>query len=200
VGRVSKAEADRHHEDLVRAASRLFRERDVGAVSLPDVMSEIGLTRGGFYKHFESKDALVAAAVDSTFSEHVERIVGMSALHDADPNLTRLEFIEFCLSPTHRDDPGSGCPSALASGVSRCEPGSGARGAFIKGMHTLMDELLGRMGNGADVGANRERILGDLSTLVGALLLSRATVGDPISDEILLAAHRRLVPTETLEQ
>lgn len=200
MGRVSKAAAEQHHEDLVRAASRLFRERDVGAVSLPDVMSEIGLTRGGFYKHFESKDALVAAAVDSAFAEHVERIEGMSALNDADPDLTRLEFIEFCLSPTHRGNPGSGCPSALASGVSRCGPDSAARGAFIEGMHTLMDELLERMGHGADIGADRERILGDLSTLAGALLLSRATAGDPISDEILTAAYRRLASSEAVDQ
>ena len=73
-------------------ASRLFRERGVGSVSVPDVMSEIGLTRGGFYKHFESKEALVAAAVEAAFTEHLDRLAGMSEQSDQDRARTRAAF------------------------------------------------------------------------------------------------------------
>ncbi len=146
MGRASRAEAERHHGEVVKAAARLFRQRDLGAVSLPDVMSEVGLTRGGFYKHFESKDSLVAAAVDAAFAEHLGRIEGMSDRHPDDPASARREFIDFCLSSVHRDDPGTGCPSALASGISRSDPGSAPRTAYIDGVRNLLDELVSRFG------------------------------------------------------
>lgn len=193
MGRSSRAVAQRHREELVRAAARLFREQDLGSVSVPDVMGEIGLTRGGFYRHFDSKEALVAAAVEATFNEHLARIEGMADEHSGDPSATRQAFVEFCLSPAHRDDPGTGCPSALASGIARSDPDSASRSAFITGMRTLIDELVARIGErDADVDAQQDRILSDLAMLVGALTLARATAGDPISDVILDAVRGRL--------
>jgi TetR/AcrR family transcriptional regulator, transcriptional repressor for nem operon len=193
MARASRAEAARHHDELIRAASRLFRERGVGSVSVPDVMGEIGLTRGGFYKHFESKDALVAAAVDAAFSEHVERIEGMSDAHDQDTTQTRAAFIDFCLSPAHRDDPAHGCPSALASAMSYSEHGGAPRTAFIEGMRTVLQELADKAGaDDLDARTRHQQSLADLCTVVGALLLSRATAGDPISGDILAAARQRL--------
>lgn len=193
MGRSSRAVAQRHRDELVKAAARLFREQDLGSVSVPDVMGAIGLTRGGFYRHFDSKEALVAAAVEATFGEHLARIEGMAEEHAGDPLATRQAFVEFCLSPTHRDNPGSGCPSALASGIARSDPDSASRGAFIEGMRTLLDELVARIGDpDSDIDAERDRILSDLAMLVGALSLARATVGDPISEAILDAAHRRV--------
>lgn len=193
MGRVSRAVADQHHQELVEAAARLFRERDMGAVSVPDVMQEIGLTRGGFYKHFESKDALVAAAVEQAFAEHVERVQRFAAEQGGDPDATRQVFIEFCLSFSHRDNPGDGCPSALASGVSRSEADSAPRAAFVDGLRTLLEVLARRTGtSGGDSAEHWDRVLGDFAILVGALLLSRATAGDSLSEEILAAARGRL--------
>jgi len=193
MGRASKAEAARHHEELVKVASRLFRERGVGSVSVPDVMSEIGLTRGGFYKHFESKEALVAAAVEAAFAEHLERLAGMSEQSDQDRARTRAAFADFCLSPAHRDDPANGCPSSLATAMGYVEHDGAPRTAFIAGMHTFLRELADKASEeGTDPEAQQERNLVDLSTIVGALLLSRATAGDWISDAILTAARRSL--------
>lgn len=193
MGRVSRAVADQHHQELVEAAARLFRERDMGAVSVPDVMQEIGLTRGGFYKHFDSKDALVAAAVEQAFAEHVERVHRFAAEQDEDPDSTRQMFIEFCLSFSHRDNPGNGCPSALASGVSRSEVDSAPRAAFVDGLRTLLEVLADRTGTPEhDTADHWNRVLGDFAILVGALLLSRATAGNSLSDEILAAVRGRL--------
>lgn len=193
MGRVSRAVADQHHQELVEAAARLFRERDMGAVSVPDVMQEIGLTRGGFYRHFESKDALVAAAVEQAFAEHVERVQRFAAEQGGDPDSTRQAFIEFCLSFRHRDNPGNGCPSALASGVSRSEVDSAPRAAFVDGLRTLLEVLAQRTGTpGGDSAEHWDQVLGDFAMLVGALLLSRATAGDSLSEEILAAARGRL--------
>ena len=193
MGRASKADAARHHEELVTVASRLFRERGVGSVSVPDVMGEIGLTRGGFYKHFESKEALVAAAVEAAFTEHLDRLAGMSEQSDQDPAQTRAAFADFCLSSTHRDDPANGCPSSLATAMGYVEHEGAPRTAFIAGMHTFLRELADKASeDGIDPEAQQERNLVDLSTIVGALLLSRATAGDSISDAILAAARRSL--------
>jgi TetR/AcrR family transcriptional repressor of nem operon len=193
MARASRAAAARHHDELIQAASRLFRERGVGSVSVPDVMGEIGLTRGGFYKHFESKDALVAAAVDAAFIEHIERIEGMSDAHARDSTQTRAAFIDFCLSPAHRDDPAHGCPSALASAMSYAEHDGAPRAAFIEGTRAVLQELADKaVADDFDVADQQQQILADLSTIVGALLLSRATAGDPLSDQILAAARERL--------
>lgn len=195
MGRASKAAAEQHHQQLVEAAARLFRERDLCAVSVPDVMGEIGLTRGGFYKHFDSKDALVAAAVEQAFAEHVQRLERFAAEQGNDPAATRRAFIDFCLSYGHRDNPGDGCPSALASGISRSDPDSAPRIAFVHGLRTLLQVLaeLTDLGE-AEPEGNDERVLGEFATLVGALLLSRATAGDPLSGQFLAAARARLDP------
>ena len=194
MGRSSRAAAERHHQELVEAAARLFRERDLGDVSVPDVMGEIGLTRGGFYKHFDSKDALVAAAVGQAFTEHLARLEGFAGEQGHDPVATRVAFVEFCLSYAHRDDPGHGCPSALASGIARTEVDGAARVAFVDGLRTLMETLAERTGTGdANAEAHREQTLCDFAFIVGALLLARATAGDGLSEEFLSAARDRLI-------
>ncbi|HZZ45253.1 MAG TPA: TetR/AcrR family transcriptional regulator [Pseudonocardia sp.] len=191
--RASRADAARHHDEVIKAASRLFRERGVASVSVPDVMGEVGLTKGGFYKHFESKDDLVAAAVEAAFGEHFERLEGMSDRSGRDRDETRRAFVDFCLSSAHRDDPANGCPSALASAMAHADPGGPSRAAFIEGTRTLLRELAEKAGgDGVDRHSQEERILGDLATVVGGLLLARATAGDPISDAFLSAARRRL--------
>jgi TetR/AcrR family transcriptional repressor of nem operon len=193
MARSSRVEAARHHEELVAAAARLFRERGVDSVSVPDVMGAIGLTRGGFYKHFESKDALVAAAVEAAFSEHFQRLEGMSDENSQDHARTRTAFLDFCLSTAHRDDPASGCPSALAAAMAQSDPSGAPRAAFIEGVHTFVRELADRVDeDDADPDARQERVLVYLATIVGAILLARATAGDPISDDILTAARRGL--------
>jgi TetR/AcrR family transcriptional repressor of nem operon len=193
MARSSRADAARHHDELIKAAARLFRERGVDSVSVPDVMGEVGLTRGGFYKHFESKEALVVAAVDAAFSEHRRRLSDMSDQNSQDRARTRTAFVEFCLSVDHRDDPANGCPSALATAMAQSNPDGAPRAAFIDGMRTFLRELVDRVDeDGTDAEARQERVLADLATIVGALLLARATAGDPMSDALLSAARRRL--------
>jgi len=156
-------------------------------------MNEIGLTRGGFYKHFKTKDALVAAAVEAAFSEHLQRLASMSDQNSDDPVQTRRAFLDFCLSTAHRDDPANGCPSALASAMAQADPDGTPRAAYIEGERVMLAELAERTGGDSnDAEAQRERVLADLSTLVGAVLLARATAGDPISEDILTAARHRL--------
>ncbi len=193
MSRASRADAARHHQELIEAASRLFRERGAESVSVPDVMAEIGLSRGGFYKHFESKEALVGAAIDATFDQHVGRLSQFADEQSGDREQTRAAFLDYCLSTENRDGPGTGCPSPFVVDVARSEPGDCSRAALLRGTYALLDELREKAAReNLDPVAHEEALLADLATTVGAILLARATAGDPLSDDILTAARHRL--------
>jgi TetR/AcrR family transcriptional repressor of nem operon len=191
VPRSSRADTARHHEELIEAASRLFRERGVEAVSVPDVMGEVGMTRGGFYKHFESKEALVATAVEAAYDQQVEMLGRFFAEHPGDPAAARAAFLDYYLSPEHRDDPGGGCPSVLAAAISQGEPGSLPREAFLNGMRKVL-AVLGVGEIGAEPDERQSEVLAELATMIGALMMSRVTGGTPVSEAILTAARRKL--------
>ncbi|MET3422089.1 TetR/AcrR family transcriptional repressor of nem operon [Actinoplanes tereljensis] len=166
MGRVSQAQAQENRKRIVETAARLFRERGVDGVSVADVMAEVGLTHGGFYKQFASKDALVAEAVEHAFAGMAERLRG----------LDRETFLREYLSPEHRDNPGIGCPAAGFGGDLARE--DGALPAYTQGVDLYAEWL------GDDLAA--------VSTLVGAMVLARATAGTELSDRILEAAKAAL--------
>jgi TetR/AcrR family transcriptional repressor of nem operon len=188
--RASRADAARHHEEVIGAAARLFRERGIESVSVPEVMAEAGLTRGGFYKHFESKDALVATAVEASFADQLSRVRKFAAEHPDDPASAHRALLDDYLSPDHRDDPGAGCPNAaLASEVSHTEVGSAPRAAFAAGLRTVLSAYGADTAPGAEPNPHEAEILVEIATLAGALMLARATAGDELSDRILTAVR-----------
>jgi TetR/AcrR family transcriptional repressor of nem operon len=191
MGRVSQAQATQNRERIVDTAARLFRERGMAGVSVADVMAEAGLTHGGFYKHFASKDALVAEAATLAFAQQAAR-VGDAGPTDGSPSASapesaatgRRALVGAYLSAAHRDDPGNGCPTAGFGGdVARAAGGDGTRAAYAKGV-----EGFARLLSGDD-----DPDLITLSTMVGALILSRATAGTDLSDRILTAARTALL-------
>lgn len=181
MGRVSQAQAQENRARVVATASRLFRERGTG-VSVADLMEEAGLTQGGFYKQFASKEALVEEAAAHAFSELTARRTEELREHDGRPDAARQDLIDHYLSPRHRDDAGAGCPAAaLAADMAR-DPGAAAREVYTEGVR----EFAGWLADDPEDGLAR------LATLVGGLLLARATAGSELSDEILRAAHAAL--------
>jgi TetR/AcrR family transcriptional repressor of nem operon len=180
MGRVSRAQARENRDQVVSTAAQLFRERGVQGVSVADVMAEVGLTHGGFYRRFESKDALVAEATERAFEGMNALLDGYSEKHGDDHGAARRDLVDYYLSARHRDDSGHGCPSAgLAGDIARA--GGAAKVPFADGVRRSADWL----GDG-DV---RDGLV-TLSTLVGALVLARATAGTDISDEVLDAVHQ----------
>jgi len=107
--RRSQEDAAKTRARIVDEASRLFRARGIDATSVADVMSAAGLTVGGFYRHFESKEDLVAEAIDAASRETTDRHLARSAWKD-DNNL--LALFDTYLSDGHRRHPGLGCPVA----------------------------------------------------------------------------------------
>src|SRR4051794_28287822 len=131
MGRVSKAQAQENRKRVVETAARMFREHGVAGVSVSDVMAEAGLTHGGFYKQFASKDALVAEAVRQAFAEQEPRMAGLGEPGDEE---ARSAFLDKYLSADHRDHPGVGCACAGFGGdLAHSDPRE-AREAFIEGV------------------------------------------------------------------
>ncbi|MFE6503334.1 helix-turn-helix domain-containing protein [Kitasatospora sp. NPDC057738] len=193
--RVSRAEAERSRRRVIDHTARLIREKGPDQVSVPEAMAAAGLTHGGFYRHFASKDDLLAQALAAAFTERreaMERLADQPANQPADrpgdDRTPRAEFLDRYLSEPHRDHPGHGCAAAaLAADAARTEPGSPLRTAYTAGLRELVDALAA-----LPEGAGRQETLADLSTMVGALLLARASDDTALSEEFLAAARHRL--------
>jgi TetR/AcrR family transcriptional repressor of nem operon len=192
--RVSRAEARHHREAITDASARLFKERGLKAVSVSDLMGAAGLTHGGFYGHFESKDALAGVAVAHAFEQSVERWRRRVA-GKADAAEGRAALVEPYLSPRSVREVGLGCPTvSLASDVAREPAEAPIRAAYGAGLEGLLQVLASVEASG-DAAADRQAALADYATMVGALMLARATAGAPLSDELLAAARARLLPS-----
>ena len=193
MSRASRAEASEHRSQVVTAAARLLRDRGSAAMSIPEVMAAAGLTHGGFYKQFASKEELTGLAADAAFGELLALLARVSA-DSADAPQARARFLGEYLTAAHRDDPGNGCPNTgLASDAARVPAGSLLRSAYTAGVSKTVEALAeteGRPGRGKD--ETRSRAIFDLAAMVGALTLARATAGDPLSDEILRVVHEAL--------
>jgi len=184
--RVSREQVLENKRTILKAAGRLFRERGFESVTVTDVMKAAGLTHGGFYGYFKSKDDLIAQAVGEALS-HSEAATGsLPAL--------REEY----LSPTHRDNFAGGCPvAALASEAIRQD--RGARAVMTASLKRQI-ELLSQTAPGASKGHKRRAAIGSWAAMVGALILARMSDDSELSDEILnetrawLAAQDRKSP------
>ena len=178
--RKSREAAAETRKRIVRAAARKFREQGIVATGLNDLMKAAGLTHGGFYKHFESKDQLVAEAC----ADAVEAaIAGMGM--EAQPTINAA--VAAYLSTRHRDDPASGCPlAAIGSELSRTD--TKTREAATEGFKRLVAVLAGK----SKTQNARRRALVAVATMIGAVTMSRVVTDPGLSAEILSAAEKCL--------
>ncbi|WP_329124585.1 TetR/AcrR family transcriptional regulator [Streptomyces sp. NBC_01465] len=190
MGRVSQAQAEENRRRVVETASRLFREQGTH-VSVADLMKASSLTHGGFYKQFASKEALVGEATAHAFGELARRhefgIERDAEQHEA----AQRDLIDTYLSVQHRDSAADGCPAAgLAVDMAR-EPGDReARRVYTEGVR----DFAGWLATEDEDGITR------LCTMLGALVLARATEGSPLSEEILATAHAALTERRVAER
>ena len=192
MARTSRETTAQHREAVVQAASRLFRERGVQGVSVPDLMAEAGMTHGGFYRHFESKDALEAEAYGRGLEQTAEYVWSLIEQHTGDGDAARRALFDAYLSARHRDDAGGGCATAaLAVDAARKPTGNPLRVAVAGGVERMADILTGLSGAETPT-ARRADALASFSTLVGAVILARAAGGTGLSGEILAAARARV--------
>ncbi len=176
-----------NHERIVSIAARQFRERGIDGASIADLMKEAGLTHGGFYKHFASRDELVLEAMQHAFDSSA-RQQGSGA---PTGKLTFASLVEAYLSPRHRDDPGTGCAvAALASDVGRA--GRDVRSAYTGQVRRSIDALRHLSGADDDPDGRRASVVA-LCVMAGALGLARAVDDDALSREVLESASQFLL-------
>ena len=188
--RHSKAEKEKTHERIVAIASKRFREEGLAGIGIADLMKEAGLTVGGFYKHFNSRDALVAEAVDRAL-ELWKRQVDAAA--SGGPPVTYESLVDEYLSDAHRNHPGTGCPvGALAGDLARSDKRTRALvSRKIRDNIELLATLI-RKTNETDSRNARSQAILTYCTLVGAIGVARAVSDEELSREILKTAAQRL--------
>jgi TetR/AcrR family transcriptional regulator, transcriptional repressor for nem operon len=191
--RVSRKEAEQHREDVINAASRLFLEHGIDGVSVPAVMAKAGLTHGGFYGHFASKEALVAEACAKAFAERFIIYDGIEQRNGTDKKAARNEFIKRYTTKSHRESIGEGCPvAAMCGDMAREDPKGSVREAFAAGFNAMVGRLTPLLSRKKKPAA-RPDALAQIAMLVGAVVLSRSMKGSPISDEIVQSVRSALV-------
>ena len=185
----SRADKAQSHERIVKTAAARFREKGIDGISLADLMKEAGLTHGGFYRHFESRDALVAEAVDCA----LRASDGTLCTTVGDAGAVDLAgYIEQYLSAEHRDNPAEGCAmAALAGDIARS--GSQARTLYSAHIERLVDRLMPLLGEARPASQRRAHALVIVMTMSGTIAMARATNDARLSDEMLAAARAQLV-------
>jgi TetR/AcrR family transcriptional repressor of nem operon len=134
--RLSREAKVQHHDEITSAASKMLRERGIERTSVAGLMNAVGLTHGGFYRHFKSKDELVALSAAKAFEEVVERFETRTKKSGAKAAVA--EYVLEYLSDTHRDDPTIGCIIA-ACGPEASRQGEAVREAFSAGISRLIE-------------------------------------------------------------
>ena len=201
--RRSAQEAVKTRAALVDAAARLFRKKGLGAVSIAEIMGEVGMTVGGFYKHFENKDALVHEAIAAASKSTAREL--RSVADDSTTPAGRLSaVVDRYLSPSHRDHPESGCPiAALATDGAHAGPAT--RKELESALHRLIEVVgvtdvdietdprkLRRKGRVKEGDLPHLTALRVVVALVGAVVLAR-TVNDRELKETITTVAREMI-------
>jgi TetR/AcrR family transcriptional regulator, transcriptional repressor for nem operon len=181
--RVSREQADKNREHVIDVASRLFRERGFEGIGVADLMKEAGLTHGGFYGQFKSKEDLKVQASRRALSRNKDRWAEVLA---ETPSEKLAALARFYLSDAHRDRRGEGCALAALGGDAP-RYGPELQAAFKDGIEGYLELLDGIM-SASSGEKRRDKTIVALSTMVGALVLSRAVGDEALSQKILSAA------------
>jgi TetR/AcrR family transcriptional regulator, transcriptional repressor for nem operon len=168
--KVSQEQKAQNRSRILTEAGRLFREKGFDAVSVAEVMKAAGMTHGGFYGHFQSKDDLVA--------QTIAHAVGSQSAGD-----DLSAWIDAYLSKSHREHPDLGCPMAALAGFMR-QQAPEARASMAQALAAQIATLTEVM-PGEDLARRRRAAIGSWSAMVGALILARSIDNPALSDELL---------------
>ena len=175
----SRAAKQSNHERIVALAAERFCELGIDGLSIANLMKEAGLTHGGFYKHFESRDQLVAEALETAFRRSEKTPA---------PGFDRL--VSEYLSPEHRDGVGTGCAvAALVSDIGRVE--GEARERYTRKLQANIRGIAALLGSADET--RRSQAIVAFSAMVGALGLARAVTDEQFSEEILSSVRTYLL-------
>lgn len=179
----SQKDKEKNHAQIVEIAAQKMRESGTEGPGVAEIMKAAGLTHGGFYKHFDSRDDLVAEAVEAAVAQSREGFA--EVVEGADDPLAA--FVDWYLSPGHRDDAGGGC-AVVALGADAARSDERVRATYTGQVERYIAQMEGLL-EGDDV---RRRAIAAVSEMVGALLISRAVSDEALSEEVLAAARENV--------
>jgi TetR/AcrR family transcriptional repressor of nem operon len=187
----SQADKAQSRERILDAAARKIREGGIDSVSVAELMKAANLTHGGFYGHFPSRAALIAAALERAMDSGERSLASLKTAGSSD---TVDSLVTRYLSTMHRDNMADGCGiAALASDVARLDDDE-VRSLMATRMVRNFTTMAEAMGGGA---AAKEAAVATWCTMIGAIVLSRLLRGDPRADDILKYARRSVLHRET---
>jgi TetR/AcrR family transcriptional repressor of nem operon len=187
--RKSKLEAAETRRRIVEVAAQQFRSNGIQATGLNDVMSQAGLTHGGFYRHFHSKNQLVAEACEAGLSEIVDSFEVLASKSEGKEGFKSI--VDNYVSSAHRDNAAGGCSLAsLGSELARSDDAT--RKAATEGFNEMV-AVLAREIEGQQRGAATSDAVFTLAAMVGAITLSRVISDEKTSDDVLRAVNSRLI-------
>jgi len=173
------------HARIVRKASVRLREKGAHGVGVADLMKDAGLTHGGFYAHFDSREALVIEAFADAMDRSTERWRKLGEQTPPDKRLSTI--VNSYLTPVHRDDPGHGCAvPTLGAEIARESPKT--RKAFAAKLEQMIDILAEQIPD-LPRKAARKQAMAALATMMGTLVMARVAGNSEFSDEILGAGR-----------
>ena len=181
------------HARIVRKASVRLREKGAHGIGVADLMKEAGLTHGGFYAHFNSRDALVIEAFAFAMDRGTERWRKLAEVTPPDKRLAAI--VSSYLTAVHRDDPGHGCAiPTLGAEIARENPKT--RKAFAAKLEQMIDMLADQIPE-VPRKAARKQAMGAIATMMGTLVLARIAGSGDFSDEILVAGRDAVLDRAT---
>jgi TetR/AcrR family transcriptional regulator, transcriptional repressor for nem operon len=188
--RTASKRKEASHERIVEVASRAIRRSGYGGTGVADIMKEAGLTHGGFYAHFASREAMLAEAADRAGAEAVA--ASASIIAAVPPEQALLSLMHAYLSKSHIDVAETGCPiAALGSEMPRQAPE--VRRAATRRIKEMIDLVARQSPDWGQPGAH-ERALVAMSAMVGTLILARAVDDPKLSDALCEAALKHFAP------
>jgi TetR/AcrR family transcriptional repressor of nem operon len=184
--RYSENHKQETREKVLKLAAQALREKGPDRLGVAEVMAAAGLTHGGFYAHFASKDDFLAATLKEVFDHSAARMIKVAG--DLPAKAALSAYVDFYVSTGHRDHAGRGCPiAALNSDLPRQSQKFRAEfDAGVKRLIAKLSEWIGAMG--LDEPDKQAAAL--LSAMMGALALSRAVADPQLSDDLLAAARK----------
>jgi TetR/AcrR family transcriptional regulator, transcriptional repressor for nem operon len=187
--RYSKEHKQETHARIVKKASVRLREKGAHGIGVADLMKEAGLTHGGFYAHFDSREALVIEAFAYAMDRSTERWRKIAEQTPLDKRLATI--VETYLTPVHRDDPGHGC-AVPTLGAEIARESAKTRKAFAAKLEQMIDMMADQILN-VPRKAARKQAMATLATMMGTLVLSRIAGSGEFSDQILGAGREAVL-------
>jgi TetR/AcrR family transcriptional repressor of nem operon len=182
--RYSKQHKQETHARIVKRASVRLREKGAHGIGVADLMKDAGLTHGGFYAHFDSREALVIEAFAYAMDRGTDR--WRKLVEQTPPEKRFTTIVESYLTPVHRDDPGRGCAiPALSAEIARESPKT--RKAFAAKLEQMIDMIAEQMDLPRKTA--RKQAMASLATMMGTLVLARVAGSGELSDDILGAGR-----------